>query len=205
LYLFKLLKKKDKNILKLPSSLKFAHLLFYFLSFQLSHPMAHYQVTFSNKPPKQVSSQLEFWQVDNQLVNWDLRPIGENKFHLIYKGKNYLAEQVALNKEEKTITLKINGKQVQLSLKSATDLLLDKMGLSNLAGSAVKEVKAPMPGLILSIHVEVGDSVTKGQTLAILEAMKMENVLKSPADGVLSAIKVEKGQSVEKNQVLFQF
>lgn len=60
-------------------------------------------------------------------------------------------------------------------------------------------IKTPLPGVILDIKVNVGDTVTKGQTLAILEAMKMENNINSDAAGKVIAIKVNKGQSVLEN------
>ena len=63
-------------------------------------------------------------------------------------------------------------------------------------------VKSPMPGLIINVPVADGDSVTKGQTLVILESMKMENELKSPRDGIVVKIETEKGASVEKGQKL---
>jgi biotin carboxyl carrier protein len=63
-------------------------------------------------------------------------------------------------------------------------------------------IKAPMPGLVLEITVAEGESVTKGQTVVILESMKMQNELKVPRDGVVQEIAVEPGQSVEQNKVL---
>lgn len=63
-------------------------------------------------------------------------------------------------------------------------------------------VKSPMPGLIVSLPVQVGDLVKKGQVVAVLESMKMENELKAPRDGKVVAIKVEPRQAVEQNQVL---
>jgi len=62
-----------------------------------------------------------------------------------------------------------------------------------------------MPGLILGISVTIGDTVSKGDTLLILEAMKMENSIKSPTDGVIKNIAVKKGETVEKNQVILNF
>ena len=62
-----------------------------------------------------------------------------------------------------------------------------------------------MPGLVLGISINAGEKVTKGDTLLILEAMKMENVIKSPTDGVIKSIAVKKGETVEKNQVILNF
>jgi biotin carboxyl carrier protein len=79
------------------------------------------------------------------------------------------------------------------------------MGMANGGARQVKEVKAPMPGLILQIQTAVGATVQKGDVLLILEAMKMENAIKSPVDGIIKAIPVNQGKSVDKNQVLVQF
>lgn len=59
-----------------------------------------------------------------------------------------------------------------------------------------KGVKSPLPGVILSIKVNVGDAVKKGQTLLVLEAMKMENDIKADADGVVTSILVRQGDSI---------
>jgi len=59
--------------------------------------------------------------------------------------------------------------------------------------------------MVLNILVNEGDVVKKGDTLIILEAMKMENSLKSPTDGVIKKIIANKGTAVEKNQILIQF
>ncbi|MBR4312126.1 MAG: biotin/lipoyl-binding protein [Bacteroidaceae bacterium] len=57
-------------------------------------------------------------------------------------------------------------------------------------------IKAPLPGVILDIKVKVGDVVSKGQTVAILEAMKMENNINADREGTVASINVEKGQSI---------
>ncbi|NDV68039.1 biotin/lipoyl-containing protein [Dysgonomonas sp. 25] len=63
---------------------------------------------------------------------------------------------------------------------------------SNAAGA----VKSPLPGIVVSINVNVGDAVKKGQTVAILEAMKMENSIQATVDGTVTAINVNPGESV---------
>ena len=68
--------------------------------------------------------------------------------------------------------------------------------------SGANTITAPMPGTILDISVNVGDSVKKGQILLILEAMKMENEIVSPFDGNVASINVSKGASVNAGDVL---
>lgn len=77
---------------------------------------------------------------------------------------------------------------------------------SQSAGSVLADreyhLKAPMPGLIVSVAVEEGQEVKNGEVLIILESMKMQNELKSPRDGVVSRLKVKAGDSVEQRQVI---
>ncbi|MGY6661209.1 MAG: acetyl/propionyl/methylcrotonyl-CoA carboxylase subunit alpha [Glycocaulis sp.] len=63
-------------------------------------------------------------------------------------------------------------------------------------------VKAPMPGKVLSLAVKPGDTVAKGQTLAVMEAMKMEMALTAPRDGVVDAVNAAEGQQVNEGDVL---
>ena len=63
-------------------------------------------------------------------------------------------------------------------------------------------IRSPMPGLIVAVPVQENDEVTKGQTIIILESMKMENELKAPRDGVINRISVNVGDSVEQNKLL---
>ena len=70
------------------------------------------------------------------------------------------------------------------------------------AGAGKSGVKSPLPGVILDIKVNVGDTVKKGQTIIILEAMKMENNINADKDGTVTAISVNKGDSVLEGSVL---
>ena len=79
------------------------------------------------------------------------------------------------------------------------------MGFETGTTKKVNEIKAPMPGLILDINVEIGQEVKEDDPLLILEAMKMENALTSPRDGVIKSISVTKGDAVDKNQLLIEF
>ena len=79
------------------------------------------------------------------------------------------------------------------------------MGIHNTSKSKVNQIKAPMPGLIWEIKVQVGDVVKSGDVVLILVAMKMENALKSSGEGIVKNIKISQGESVEKNQILIEF
>jgi len=65
------------------------------------------------------------------------------------------------------------------------------------------KITAPMPGTILDVKVNVGDKVSKGTLVAILEAMKMENEILAPQDATVASVNVTKGQQVNSGDILF--
>jgi acetyl/propionyl-CoA carboxylase alpha subunit len=143
--------------------------------------------------------------IDGELFEWDLSQISDRKFHIILDSKTFAAEVISLDKVSKKVSIKINGIIREVTLKDKFDLLLEKMGLSPTNANAITDLKAPMPGLIISIKVEPGQAVAKGDQLLVLEAMKMENIIKAQGEGIVKTIKAKVGDSVEKNQVLIEF
>lgn len=164
-----------------------------------------YKASVNNGNNYQINYAEDEIQVNDELFLWDIRPLGGPHYHIIRNGKSYRLEVIAALHKEKKFVLKINGLKQEIQLKDRYDLLLEKLGMADMANQKINQVKAPMPGLILDIKVSEGSEVQKGDPIMILEAMKMENILKSPGEGVVKAIKVKKGDSVEKNQLLIQF
>ncbi|AHM60213.1 biotin/lipoyl attachment domain-containing protein [Flammeovirgaceae bacterium 311] len=164
-----------------------------------------YQAIVNNGNVFQISQTDGGLTINDQPLEWDLTALTGSGFHIIMNNRVHLAEVVEYREEEKVYLIKIGGKILEIKLKDRYNLLLDRLGMSELASTKVNQAKAPMPGLILDLKVAPGDVVKKGDPLLILEAMKMENVLKSPGDGEVQAILVKKGDSVEKNQILIQF
>jgi biotin carboxyl carrier protein len=72
------------------------------------------------------------------------------------------------------------------------------------AVSQLSELRTPMPGLVVEVKVAVGDRVQTGQSLVVLEAMKMQNELASPGDGLVAEIRCQQGQSVESGALLIR-
>jgi len=148
---------------------------------------------------------VERTNLNGNSVEWDLIEVRENTFHIIKDNKSYSATLVSFNAEEKSLVLNVNGNDYEIVIKDENDLLLQQLGISTKSSTAVQFIKAPMPGLIINVSVNVGDEVKKGDTLLILEAMKMENVIKSPRDGRIKKVNVELRKAVEKNQVMLEF
>ena len=135
----------------------------------------------------------------------DILSISDDSFHVIRNNQSYSVEVSKIYFDEKKVDLKVNGKNYTVSVLSELDILLKEMGMDNLAAKKIKELKAPMPGLVLDVLVNEGDEVNGGDKLLVLEAMKMENNLKAEGDAKVKAVKCKKGQAVEKNEVLIVF
>ncbi len=163
------------------------------------------KATINNSSVFEISGSSQKRFIDQQEYIWDVVKVGDKYFHIIKDNQSYRAEVVLADYHTKSFIIKINGVKYEVKLKDKFDLLLEKMGFNNSAILEVKDIKAPMPGLIIDIKVEEGIVVKKGDPLIILEAMKMENIIKSPGEGVVKKIQVKKGDSVEKNQILIQF
>lgn len=143
--------------------------------------------------------------VNGESLNLNSLEVGEGKYSILKDGRSFNASILDIDSVLKTVKLKINGNIYDLEIEDQFDQLLHKLGMDKLASAAISQLKAPMPGLVLNVMVEVGQTVSKDDSLLILEAMKMENVLKSPTDAIIKKISVEERQSVEKNQVLIEF
>jgi biotin carboxyl carrier protein len=143
--------------------------------------------------------------IDGKAFAWDVIEVKEGSFHVIKDNKSYNVEVIKVDAAEKSFLVSVNGNKYQMNVKDRFDELLKSLGMDNLNANKINEIKAPMPGLVLDIRVAEGDAVKKGDTILVLEAMKMENSIKSPTDGIVKKISVKKGVAVEKNQVLINF
>ena len=164
------------------------------------------QVSINNKKVYNVENDSEGnITINGAKLDWDLHKVNEKLFHIIYENESFIVELIKVELETKEATFKINGEFVDIKLRDKFDILLEKLGMSHLTVKKLKDIKAPMPGLILKILVKEGDEIEKDQALVILEAMKMENVIKSPIEGVISKVSVQEGENVEKNHKMIEF
>ena len=124
---------------------------------------------------------------------------------ILDNNKSKLVSVKEVNHELKRYQIQLDGRTYQVQISDAVDQQILKMNLKSKKSNQLKELRAPMPGLVRQVNVQVGDQVDSGDALFILEAMKMENVLKSPVNGLVSDLFVKPGESVEKNQILLSF
>ena len=129
----------------------------------------------------------------------------EDSYHVLNDNKSYQAVVTQSDFLQKKYTVKVNSTEYEVTIADELDQLIKEMGFSVGSSKHVNSIKAPMPGLILDIHVKAGDSVKEDDALLILEAMKMENVIVSPRDGLIKSVSVTKGAAIDKGQLLIEF
>ena len=152
-----------------------------------------------------VDGQHQFELSKQDLSELDVHRISENQLHVLYKGESYLLDLRKTDFLNKKYEIHRASTPHEVHLSDPLDALIASLGFSMDAKNNIQQITAPMPGLILDIHVKKGQEVQEDDSLLILEAMKMENVVSSPRSGTIKEIKVKKGAAVDKSQVLIEF
>ena len=152
------------------------------------------------------NGQPEIELTDTQANALDAVPmhLDEHSFHILQAQKSYKAQVLEVDFDAKSFRIRVNGNVHEIKISDQYDKLVKDMGLTVGTVGKISNIKAPMPGLVLEVCVGVGQAVTKGDMLLILEAMKMENVLKATSDGIVKAVHIQKGTPVEKGQLLLE-
>jgi len=139
-------------------------------------------------------------RVGDRLLKVDFETIsGQPVFSLILDGKSY--ESFVYQGDEDWEVL-IRGRQYQVKIEDERERRLKAAAGGGVAEGGEFHLKAPMPGLVVSVLVEEGQEVKKGQVMLILESMKMQNELKAPRDGVIGRVRIKAGESVEQKQAM---
>ena len=112
-----------------------------------------------------------------------------------YKINGNLYKVTVGDIEDNNVHVEVNGTAYTVELEKKSSPKIPAVTRPTLASSK-SGLKSPLPGVILEIKVKEGDTVKRGQTLIVLEAMKMENDIKADRDGKVTAIKVNKGDSI---------
>lgn len=146
------------------------------------------------------------WQAISPLATDGKKPGGQGgRYSLLIESQSYeiLARQLPTSAEHEGLTYEIlvGGQRFEVQVENErARALIGSLATSQETGDI--HIRAPMPGLVLAVTRAVGESVARGETVAILEAMKMENDLSTPHDGEVKEILVSTGQTVNQGDVL---
>lgn len=126
------------------------------------------------------------------------------RYSLLIKGRSYeiLARRItkAGQKDGELYEIQVQGQRFEVKVEDERARLLT--GLAKTTGAGEAAIHAPMPGLVVGVPLTQGTRVEQGQTVVVLEAMKMENDLSSPITGTIREIRVSQGQTVDQGEVL---
>ena len=148
----------------------------------------------------------------NENLTLEIHPLGEGyqvklgektaEVHFARGGEGQLTFYLDGRKVEAHVSS--DGKRRWVSFGGQTWLLEKTSGQARggAAGASSGRLTAPMPGQVRTVNVAEGDSVEKGQTLLVLEAMKMEIRIQAPMDGVVARLAIVDGQTVEREELL---
>jgi biotin carboxyl carrier protein len=132
----------------------------------------------------------------------DLVTLSPVSFNLIKDHRCSNAKLLEADATAKKLKFEIEGETFDIEIKDQLDQKLEQMGFGKASSKHAKEIKAPMPGLVLEIAVTNGQEVREGDKLLILEAMKMQNSIMIQTSAIIKKVSVSAGQAVEKGQVL---
>jgi propionyl-CoA carboxylase alpha chain len=129
---------------------------------------------------------------------------GDTVFTGEVDGKNVVVQTLRA-KGLQGYNLGYRGSLVNAAVRTERGYELSKLMPEKIEPDTSNLLLCPMPGLVVSIHVEVGQSVQAGETLAVVEAMKMENILRAERDGVISVVNAEAGDSLAVDAIILEF
>jgi len=140
----------------------------------------------------------------NILVNGEKREVdflalGPALFNIVMQNRSY---ELVIEEHDGETEVLLRGRLYSGEVLDERAQLLRSQRSGPGVDSGEISIKAPMPGLVLAIPVEEGQEVVAGQTVVILESMKMQNELKAPRDGLVARISAQIGASVEQGKLL---
>jgi len=141
--------------------------------------------------------------VNGEPVSYSFEPVTDGYYALLLHDRSL--QVVIETAPHAPFYVTIGDQRKEVQIKNQTELLLERYGLASDVAETLHELRAPMPGLVLSVLVEAGASVATGDSLLVLEAMKMENELRAPGPGVIKTLHVTPGDAVGKNALLLEF
>lgn len=162
-----------------------------------------------NSPQREIRIDEKRFDIDwQQIATLAMSPQMQSniggRYSLLIGGMSYEVFAHRITKPDVTgyrYEILIAGQRFEIAVEDEREKALTG-SIHNAHESGEAMVRAPMPGLVLGLPVDAGSHVERGQTVAILEAMKMENDLASPIAGKVKEIRVSKGQTVNQGDVM---
>ncbi|MCA0455911.1 MAG: biotin/lipoyl-binding protein [Chloroflexi bacterium] len=137
--------------------------------------------------------------VDGQKREVDFHALGPSMYSILAEN---VSHELTIEQRDDEIEVLMRGRLYSTRVLDERALLMAQRSGGLGGDSGEVNIKSPMPGLIVAVKVEAGQAVKAGDTVVILESMKMQNELKASRDGVVGSVNVQAGQTVEQHKVL---
>jgi pyruvate carboxylase subunit B len=165
--------------------------------------MDQFEITVNNRTTNvQIDSDKHGFITEGEFQKYSFKQQTNGRRLLRVGHHLYKIDDVNIHPQQ--IEFSVNGRWFSVNVRDERDILLDEMGFKTASEIGEGKLNAPMPGKIIELMVNDGDDVERGDPVAILEAMKMENELKAPIAGSVSSIDVSEGDSLEKNAPILE-
>jgi len=158
----------------------------------------------SNKLYKVKANEFVFSFDAKEVAAVDLIKKSPTEFNIISNYRSVNAKILESDYVDKKLSVEVDGETYEVEIKDTLDQMLDVMGFGMATTKQIKDIKAPMPGMVLEIAVSDGQEVNEGEKVLILGAMKMENSILIQTNAKIKRVAVAVGQAVEKGQVLVE-
>ena len=176
-------------------------------NFDISQYHLNYTSNLINMEPKfkvKVARSFEYDLKSSDVDKLDVLKLSNSKFHVIRNNQSFDISIEDSDFNNKKYVVSVNANNYTVKISNQLDLLIKEMGFSVGSSKKANDIKAPMPGIILSVSVEKGQEVKEGDTLLILEAMKMENAIGAPKNGIVKSVFIKTGGTVEKGELMIE-
>lgn len=137
--------------------------------------------------------------VNGQERNVDFRAISQSLYSALINNKSV---EALVENADGTYQVMMGGELYEAQVLDERQQRLMRASTGFGVAQGELTIRSPMPGLIVDVRVKEGQEVRKGESLCVLESMKMENDIRAPRDGKVERIQIAKGDSVEQNKVL---
>ncbi len=163
--------------------------------------MNEYVVTVKDKRNSITISENSEILINGKAHHYELIQVNNSSYKLLIDQKIYDISIVKINSDKFVVSLEGYTYEtlVRTALQERATKVIEQQGSAH----HLREIKAPMPGMILKIKKKPGEKINLGESIIILEAMKMENDIKSPVSGVIKDVYISEGTAVEKGAKLF--
>ena len=136
---------------------------------------------------------------DGKAVDVQLRNLGQGRYLMILGKVPYI---INVHRANDHYHVRVAGEQYRVLVEDERTRRVKELVKAAGGAHGEKVIKAPIPGLIVKTPAKPGESVSAGEPLLILEAMKMENIIKAPFDCTVKRLNVKQGQTVEQNEAM---